>query len=120
MFMLMFVSTDADQASQVLEVWAKAGVEGVTIFESAGMQQIGKQGIRDDVGIVFSLRSLMRGQEIHHRTLISAVKDQATVDRVVKATTDYVGDWSKPDVGVMFVWPLTEAYGLDKGFSNTK
>lgn len=118
MFMLMFVSRDEAQASEVLDVWIKAGISGVTILESAGMSQI-RKGVRDDVGIVFSLSSLLRGNEIHHRTLMSAVDNQETVDRVVKATTDFVGSWSKPDVGVLFVWPLSQAYGMEKHFPRT-
>lgn len=114
MYMVMFISSNVDQASDVLDIWMKAGATGVTIFESAGMQQLANQGIRDDVGLLFSLSSMLRAQEIHHRTLISAIPDQHIVDRIVKTTTDYVGDWSKPDVGVMFVWPLTQAYGLNK------
>lgn len=115
MYMIMFVSKDVEQASEVLNVWVKAGVTGVTILESAGMTQaIG--GIRADVGIVFSLRSLMKAQEIHHRTLFSAIQDDATLEKVIKATTEHVGDWTRPDIGVLFVWPLTKAYGLDKRF----
>jgi hypothetical protein len=38
------------------------------------------------------------------------------VDRVLKATTEFVGDWSRPDVGVLFVLPVTQAYGLEKHF----
>jgi hypothetical protein len=113
MFMIMFVSRTEGQASEMLDVWVKAGIQGVTILESAGMSQATK-GIREDIGIVVSLKSLTRATEIHHRTLFSAVKDQETVDRVVKASTDYVKDWSSPDVGVLFVWPLTESYGTDK------
>lgn len=119
MFMVMFVSVDAEQATEILDVWIKAGVEGVTILESAGLSQLGRQrGIHDDVGILFSLKSLMRGQEIHHRTLFSVIKDEPTLDKVVTATTAYVGDWTKPDVGVLFVLPIARAYGLDKGFSS--
>jgi hypothetical protein len=44
------------------------------------------------------------------------VRDEAMLDKVVDATTDYVGDWGKPDVGVLFVWPLAQAYGMDKRF----
>jgi hypothetical protein len=113
MFMVMYVSKDVEQASEVLNVWLMAGIAGVTILESAGMSQL-NQGIRDDVGIMFSLLSLTRGQEIHHRTLFSVVKDEKTVESLVKATTEYVGDWSHPDVGVLFVWPITQAYGLEK------
>lgn len=118
MFMIMFVSKNIEQASEMLDVWIKAGVKGVTILESAGMQQVGERsGIRSDMGIVFSLKSLMRAQEIHHRTLFSAINDQETLDQVIKASTDHIGDWSRPDVGVLFVWPLAQAFGLNKNFS---
>jgi hypothetical protein len=111
--MIMYVSKDVDQAFELLDVWVKAGVTGVTILESAGMSQVNK-GIKDDIGITFSLSSLLRAREIHHRTLFSAIKDDETLERVTKATTDYVGSWSSPDVGVLFVWPLVQAYGLEK------
>ncbi len=117
MFMIMFVSKDVEQASEMFDVWVKAGVRGVTILESAGMQQVSEQGgIRSDMGIIFSLNKLMKSQEIHHRTLFSAISDQETLDKVVNASTQHVEDWSRPDVGVLFVWPLTHAYGLDKRF----
>jgi hypothetical protein len=117
MFMIMFVSKNVEQASGMLDVWVKAGVQGVTILESAGMTQAASKGIRSDVGIMFSLSTLTRAQEIHHRTLFSAIKDQETLDKVIQAATEYVGDWSNPDVGVLFVWPLTQAFGLGKIFS---
>jgi nitrogen regulatory protein PII len=115
MFMMMFVSKDEVQASEVLDVWIKAGIGGVTILESSGMSQI-HGGLRDDVGIIFSLRSMLRAKEVHHRTLMSAVDSQETVDKVVQATTAHVGDWSKPDVGILLVWPLAQALGLEKHF----
>jgi hypothetical protein len=114
----MFVSKNPEQASDVLDLWVKSGVKGVTILESAGMQQAAGRAIRDDVGITFSLSSLLRAQEIHHRTLFSAIQDEETLEDVVEATTKYVGDWSRPDVGVLFVWPLSHAYGLDKKFGS--
>lgn len=117
MYMIMFVSKDFEQASEVLQVWVDAGIGGVTILESAGMQQaMDDAGIRADVGLVFSLKSLTRSTEVHHRTLLSAIKDDKTLERVIQATTRHVGDWTRPDVGVLFVWPLVQAYGLGKTF----
>jgi hypothetical protein len=117
MFMIMYVSKDVEQASEMLDVWVKAGVKGVTILESAGMQQVSEQaGIRADVGIMFSLNKLLRATEIHHRTLFSAISDQETVDTVVAASTAQIGDWSRPDVGVLFVLPMIQAYGIEKKF----
>jgi hypothetical protein len=117
MYMIMFVSKDVSQAEKMMEVWLNVGVRGITILESAGMQQAAQRGLRDDIGIVFSLTKLMQSQEIHHRTLFSAVPDEATVNNVVKASTEFVGDWSQQDVGVLFVWPLSHAFGLDKQFN---
>jgi hypothetical protein len=117
MYMLMFISKDVDQASEVLDVWLKAGISGVTILESGGMSQMAEGGIREDISLVFSLKSLLRAQEIHHRTLLSAIKDEATLNKVIEATTQHVGDWSRPDVGVLFAWPLSHAFGLDKHFT---
>lgn len=114
MYMIMYVSKDVEQAAEMLDVWVQAGVTGVTILESAGLQQAVSGGIRSDVGIVFSLKNLLRAQEIHHRTLFTAIKNEDTLIRVIEASTRQVGDWSRPDVGVLFVWPLTQAFGLDK------
>jgi hypothetical protein len=117
MFMVMYVSKDVEQAAQMLDVWVKAGVKGVTILESAGMMQVSESGgIRADVGIVYSLNRLLRAQEIHHRTLFTAIPNQESLDKIVEVSTRLVGDWSSPDVGVLFVWPLTQTYGLDKKF----
>lgn len=115
MYMIMFVSKDFEQATEMLDAWVEAGVKGVTILESAGMQQLSKGGITDDVGIVFTLKSLMRMHEIHHRTLFSAIPDQETLDKVLAASTKKIGgDWTRPDVGVLFAWPLTHALGIEK------
>ena len=115
MYMIMFISRNVDQASDMLDVWVKTGVTGVTILESAGLSQFA-DGIREDVGIVFSLRSLLRAQEIHHRTLFSVIKDDATLNGVIAASTKHVGEWSRPDVGVLFVTPVLQAFGLEKNF----
>ena len=113
MYMLMYVSSDTEQATDVLNIWIKEGISGITILESSGMQHMLSQGIRDDVGIVFSLNSLLRSQEVHHRTLLSAVQGEEILQRVIDATTKYVGDWSKSNVGVLFAWPLSHAYGME-------
>ncbi|HLU11594.1 MAG TPA: hypothetical protein VK003_18110 [Oceanobacillus sp.] len=115
----MFVSKNLEQASGVLDVWVKAGIQGATILDSSGLQPSEKQGIKEDIGILFSIQAITRSREVHHRTLLTAIKDEEMLNRVVEATTQHIGDWSRPDVGVMFVWPLTHAYGLDKIFNKS-
>lgn len=114
MYAVMYVSKNVEQASKIIEIWVAAGIEGITILESAGMHRAAKRGIRDDVGLVFSLTAMLQTREIHHRTIFSVVKDEETVERMIKATTDYVEDWSRLDVGILFVWPLSHVLGLEK------
>ncbi len=120
LYMLMYVSKDITGAEEMLDVWVKAGIEGVTIVESAGMQQAMKQGFREDFGLFVSMRKLLQSQEIHHRTLFSVVRSEDQLKTIMAATEAHVGDWSHPDVGVLFVLPVAYAYGMDKQFSATE
>ena len=114
MFIVLYVSKDVEQADDMLKLWHEAGISGVTILESYGLQQL--KGIMDDVGVLPSLTKLMQSRERHHRTIFSAVKDQATLDNIIRVSTEFAGDWTRPDVGVLLVWPLAQAFGLDKKF----
>lgn len=112
--LILYVSHDIEQADAVLRVWLAAGISGVTILESAGMQQLGGHRILDDLSIMPTLAAILRGAETHHRTLLSAIRDEDVLNRVLQATQDYIGDWSKPDVGILLVLPVLQAFGLDK------
>ncbi len=114
MYMIMYVSRNVDQALEMLDVWVDAGVSGVTILESAGVSKIGDNPIHTEVGLMFSLSKLLRSQEVHHRTLFSAIQDETMLQKVVDISTAHVGSWDRADVGVLFVWPLLQAHGLNK------
>lgn len=116
MFIVLYVSNDVEQADEMLKLWQEAGISGVTILESYGLQQL--KGIMDDVGVLPSLSKLMHARERHHRTIFSAVKDQEMADNIIRVSTEFVEDWTRPDVGVLLVWPLTQALGLDKNFDS--
>lgn len=114
-YLVIYVSHDIEQADAVLHEWVKAGIDGATILESSGMQQLGGKQWRDDLGIIPTLSNILRSRETHHRTLMSAIRNEAVVKRVIQATTDYVTDWSLPDVGILLVLPVMQAFGLEKG-----
>ncbi|MCU0515072.1 MAG: hypothetical protein MUE40_21155 [Anaerolineae bacterium] len=117
MYMVLFVSKDVEQAEEMLDVWVRAGIKGVTILESSGMQQAMSSGGLLSPGLVVSLRKLMQSREVHHRTLFSAIEDDALLERVLAASEKFVGDWSRPDTGILLVLPVARAYGLQKRFS---
>jgi hypothetical protein len=118
MYLIMYVSKDVIQAEEMLDVWMKAGIRGATILESSGLTQNAEntRSLREDFGLVVSLRKMLQADEVQHRTLFSAIPDEATLQQVLAAAHAHVGDWSSPDVGVLFVLPLLQAFGLEKKF----
>lgn len=109
--LLVLVLDNLEQCPDVLDAWEAAGVTGVTILESTGLNRM-RQGIRDDYPLLPSLRSLLAGSETHHRTLFSVIEDETVLERAIAATQRVVGDLSQPYTGLLFVVPVSQVLGL--------
>ena len=111
--LLVFVLDNLEQISDILDTWDKAGSPGVTILESTGQRRVNGT-IRDDLPLLPSLSSLLTSEETHHRTLFSVIEDEATLERVITATEQIIGDFSHHHSGLLFVVPVTRVLGLEK------
>lgn len=114
MFLVLFVLHDPELVEEVLSAWEQAGVGGVTILHSSGLGRVRQGMLRDDLPIFPTLESLEKLSEEFSRTLFSVVADQATIDRLVAATQQIVGDLSKPETGFLVVLPVSQAFGMNK------
>lgn len=114
MFLVLFVLHDPELVEEVLSAWEGAGVSGVTILHSSGLGRLRQGFLRDDMPIFPSLESLEMNAEEFSRTLFSVVADQQTIDRLVVATEQIVGDLSQPETGLLVVLPVSQAFGLTK------
>jgi nitrogen regulatory protein P-II 1 len=117
-YLVVLIVDDPDECSPILDRWEEIGVSGVTILESTGLGRLRRAALRDDISIMPSLRDFFSSREVPHRTLFSVVKDQNTVDQMVNAAQDIIGDLRDPSTGFMFVVPVLKAYGL--GFNHKK
>ncbi|MEW5940146.1 MAG: hypothetical protein AB1750_10815 [Chloroflexota bacterium] len=112
--LLVFVLDNVDQYPAILEAWESAGIPGVTILDSTGLGHLRERLIRDDLPLMPSLGDLLPSQEINHRTLFSVIEDEAVLKRVIAATQNVVGDFTRHHTGLLFVVPVTMAIGLEK------
>lgn len=113
MNLVVFVLDCTERCPDLLHAWEEAGAVGITILESTGLRRL-QAALRDDLPLMPSLRDLLAGQEMHHRTLFTVVPDEATVEAIIAATERVVGDLSRPDTGFLFVVPVSRALGLQK------
>ena len=112
MYMILFVLDDFEKLDDLLDAWEGAGVPGVTILHSYGLGRVRQDGLRDDLPLMPSLEDLFEHEEKYSRTLFSVVDSEATVDKVVAATQQVVGDLMKPHAGLLVVLPTARVYGL--------
>ena len=110
--LLVAVLREEEKTQAVIERWQAGGIKGVTILASAGLGHSEDQLARDDVPLLPSLRTLFASSEISHRTLFSLIDDDAALERAIAAAIEVVGDFDVPDTGIMFVVPVTRAWGL--------
>lgn len=111
-YMVIMVVDKMEQYEAVMEAWQKAGAPGITILESSGLHR--QRALRDDLGLIPSLETLMASREHKHRTLFTVVSEEGVIQRIVQATEEIVGDLSEPHTGILVVLPVWQAFGLHK------
>lgn len=117
--LVVLIIDDPDDCPSILNAWEDIGVSGVTIFESSGLGRYKRAGMRDDMPLMPSIRDLFGSQEIHHRTLFSVVDDPEKVDEMVRVAQKIIGNLEEGHTGLLFVLPVTKAYGLGKNHNKT-
>ena len=114
MLQLWLVLDDPALLNDVLEAWTDAGVRGITILESTGVQRVRARASAHDAPFMLGFSRLLRTDQVGHNTLFAVVRDMETVERAVAATEKVVGDLSQPNTGVLFAMPVAAAWGLPK------
>lgn len=115
MFLILYVLHDPTRLNDVLTAWNDTGVSGITILPSTGLKRMQEFiGLREDIPLIPSLEDLMSHEEKLNRTLLTVVKSDEMVDKVLKATEDKIGDLDLPNTGILAVIPLARVYGLNR------
>lgn len=107
MYMILFVLDDPHRLDETLAAWEKAGITGVTILESTGIQRFRRANI--------PMRYLFAGSqavEEGHVTLLAIVPEMTIVERCLQATEALIGDLDLPNTGVLAAWPLALVKGV--------
>lgn len=112
--MVMLVMHDSNLFGEMLAAWRAAGAPAVTILDSVGTRELDEQAKRDDLPLMPSIRDLLQADDAPRKTIFAVVQDD-TVDPLVKATHDILGDLSEPKKGILVVMPVSQVYGFRKG-----
>lgn len=109
--LLALVTDDLDRCSTVLDAWQEAGVSGVTMLSAAGGRYASDH---DDLPLMVSLRAMLAGSQPPNHIVFALIDDDIVLERAIRAALDIVGDFRSPDSGIMFVVPVSRAWGMRK------
>lgn len=111
MYMVLFIFSSIERFEDVIAAWDEIGVRNVTVMASTGLGKL-KNAYRDDLPLIPSLQDLLATPEITSRILMTVVRDESLIDKIVAQTEKTVGPMEDPDTGVIFVLPVARAYGI--------
>lgn len=110
MYMLVMVLDDTAHLNDVLNAWDQAGVAGVTIIESTGLNRVLHRHNPDAAFMGFS--QIFGSGRVGHNTLFTVIDSLELAETAVKATEAVLGDLTEPDKGIIFALPVAKTWGL--------
>lgn len=111
--LVILITSRIEEGHQIGEAWQQAGAPGVTFIESYGirrMQEASKSG--ELLPGMMSLFEILRQQEETSLVVLSVVDNDDTVNHLIDATRDVLGDLLSPHTGLVFVIDVERAIGV--------
>lgn len=110
MYMLIMVLDDSAHLNDVLNAWDSAGVSGVTIIESTGLNRVLQRHSADMAFAGFS--QIFGSGRVGHNTLFTVIESLDLAETAVAATEAVLGDLTEPDTGIIFALPVAKTWGV--------
>lgn len=111
MVLLIIILSDSRHVEEVLEAFLEVGVTGGTVLHAQGMGEF----LSREVPIFAGLRTLFPGGDSQHRLILSL-----TTEEKARETAELVGkicgSLEERGTGVALTLPVSEYWGLSKGF----
>ncbi len=113
---LLIIHLDKTGSMQdILEIFTKNGLTGCTIFDTTGVGHT--TFLTNDAPAIASMARLFGPDRQYNKTVFSVIETEELLDKTMQDIEDRVGDFCKPDVGLMYAMPLhtVRGYRVDLG-----
>ncbi len=108
MQLLIAVINQEEKLDEILSGLVELGVTGATLIDSEGMGRV----LTHDIPIFAGLDTVASRSRPKNQTLLSVIRDDNTVDRVIALLQEICGDFEDPATGIVFTIPVSRVVGL--------
>lgn len=112
MYLLMMVLDDSTKLNEVLEAWRNAGIAGITILESTGVNRVLMRTQARPMMAGFS--QLLGAPPVGHHTLFAIIDSLELAEAAAAAVENILGSLSAPNTGLICALPVARVWGLSK------
>jgi hypothetical protein len=116
MFLLIMVLDDSTRLNEVLTAWRDAGVRGITILESTGLNRVLPRHTPQPMFAGFG--QVFGGGRVGHHTLFAIIDTLGLAEAAVTATEVIIGDLAGPHTGIVFALPVAQVWGLPEPYDD--
>jgi hypothetical protein len=107
---LLIIHLDKTTVIQdILEVFTKNGLTGCTICDTTGVGHT--TFLTYDKPVIASMSRMFGPDRQYNKTIFSVIETKKLLKKTMDDVEDVVGDFCKPDVGLMYAMPLLEVRG---------
>ena len=114
MYLLLMVLDDSTKLNEVLEAWVSAGIQGITILDSTGLNRVLPRHSPQPMYASFSY--LFGSGRAGHNTLFAIVESMELAEAAVSSTEQVVGDLTKPRTGIICALPIEKTWGMPEPY----
>lgn len=118
MQLFVLILNKVEKLDELMTAYAHNKICGATILDSTGMARelYGSHHAEEEISFFGSIRKYLTDDTRKTSKTVMTVIREDQLDTIIGITEDVIGDFTKPDVGIMFSLPLSFARGkgLDK------
>ena len=107
---VFLVLIDLGLLGDIIAAWREAGAPAITIFDSVGTRELDDFKHRDDLPLIPTIKDLIQEDDGPRKTMFAIVEND-TVDSIIKATEETLGDLSEEGKGILMVMQLAKVVG---------
>lgn len=114
MKLFVLILNHIEKLDDLMLAFAKAELCGATILDSMGMARAlyaSDHNEEEEITFFGSIRNYLNGGEgTNSKTVLTVIRDDQQ-EAIIRVTQEVVGDFSEPDIGIMFTVPLDFVLG---------
>jgi nitrogen regulatory protein P-II 1 len=117
MYLLVSIVEEWEKLIDIMEGFAKAGIQGSTVLDSIGMGRVLMKA-RATLPVMEQINKVITDLQSSNKTIITVIRNKDMLEHAIGIVKSFCGDLCQPGKGILFALPLEIVEGLPESNSS--